>query len=285
MSASLGSFLSRLVIASMSSVHGEVKGWCFATNRSSSSSHSSMGKLTTHRATKPSFRRPKSVPIKCRNLPMDSCVFNFGPARMSSKSPGSQPPGFWFAAATHALYCSSVKNFFAEQSNVPSLLYFNQTRALAPTSWPVARFSSSLTFLVDHSAMPLQHIATTISASSKSLKSRPFAVAVMSTSSMLYRRSGLSMPNLSMASLNSMRWKGGNSWPTTALKICRIMPSKRFRMSSCVMKDISQSICVNSGWRSARSSSSRKHLTIWKYRSIPATISNCLKVCGDCGKA
>ena len=29
-------------------------------------------------------------------------------------------------------------------------------------------------------------------------------------------------------------------------------------------KDISTSICVNSGWRSARRSSSRKHLTIWK---------------------
>jgi hypothetical protein len=29
-------------------------------------------------------------------------------------------------------------------------------------------------------------------------------------------------------------------------------------------KDISRSSCVNSGWRSARRSSSRKHLTIWK---------------------
>ena len=33
--------------------------------------------------------------------------------------------------------------------------------------------------------------------------------------------------------------------------------------SSSVTKDISRSICVNSGWRSARRSSSRKHLTIW----------------------
>ena len=34
--------------------------------------------------------------------------------------------------------------------------------------------------------------------------------------------------------------------------------------SSRVANDISTSICVNSGWRSARRSSSRKHCTIWK---------------------
>ena len=39
--------------------------------------------------------------------------------------------------------------------------------------------------------------------------------------------------------------------------------------SSRVANDISTSICVNSGWRSARRSSSRKHFTIWKYRSVP----------------
>mmetsp|Transcript_76021 Transcript_76021/g.213122 ORF Transcript_76021/g.213122 Transcript_76021/m.213122 type:complete len:222 (-) Transcript_76021:892-1557(-) len=221
-----------------------------------------MGKLTTHSALKPWLRRPRSVPIRCRNLPMDSCVFNFGPAKMSNTSPGSQPPGFLLAASTHALHCSSPKNFFAEQSKVPSLLYFTQTRALAPTSCPVARFSSSLIFFVDQSAMPLQHIATTISASSKILKSRPLAQPVMSTSSMSKRRSGLSMPNLSMASLNSIRWKGGNSWPMTSLKTYRIKPSNKFKMSSWATKDISQSIWVNSGCRSARSSSSRKHLTI-----------------------
>ena len=49
--------------------------------------------------------------------------------------------------------------------------------------------------------------------------------------------------------------------------------------------DISRSICVNSGWRSARKSSSRKQRTIWKYLSKPLTIRSCLKICGDCGSA
>lgn len=37
----------------------------------------------------------------------------------------------------------------------------------------------------------------------------------------------------SQASLNSMRWKGGNSWPMTSLKTYRIKPSNKFKMSSC----------------------------------------------------
>ena len=50
--------------------------------------------------------------------------------------------------------------------------------------------------------------------------------------------------------------------------------------SSCETNDISRSIWVNSGWRSSLRSSSRKHLTIWKYRSNPATMNSCLKSCG-----
>ena len=57
------------------------------------------------------------------------------------------------------------------------------------------------------------------------------------------------------------------------------------KMRSCCGNDISRSICVNSGWRSARRSSSRKQRTIWKYFSKPLTISSCLKICGDCGSA
>ena len=52
-----------------------------------------------------------------------------------------------------------------------------------------------------------------------------------------------------------------------------------------VMKLISTSICVNSGWRSARRSSSRKHLGDLEIASTPATISICLNCCGDCGSA
>ena len=48
--------------------------------------------------------------------------------------------------------------------------------------------------------------------------------------------------------------------------------------------DISRSIWVNSGCRSARRSSSRKQRTIWKYLSNPEIIRICLNSCGDCGK-
>ena len=50
-------------------------------------------------------------------------------------------------------------------------------------------------------------------------------------------------------------------------------------------KLISRSICVNSGWRSARRSSSRKQRTIWKYLSKPEIMRICLNSCGDCGSA
>jgi len=41
------------------------------------------------------------------------------------------------------------------------------------------------------------------------------------------------------------------------------MSSKIARISVSDRNEVSQSICVNSGWRSARRSSSRKHLVIW----------------------
>ena len=42
-----------------------------------------------------------------------------------------------------------------------------------------------------------------------------------------------------------------------------IMPWNMSRISSSDRKEVSISIWVNSGWRSARRSSSRKHLVIW----------------------
>ena len=49
------------------------------------------------------------------------------------------------------------------------------------------------------------------------------------------------------------------------------MPPIALSTTSCTSRaltnDASRSICVNSGWRSARRSSSRKQRAIWKYRS------------------
>ena len=53
------------------------------------------------------------------------------------------------------------------------------------------------------------------------------------------------------------------SRPITA-KIFWMSGSMTAKTISRVANDISTSICVNSGCRSARRSSSRKHFTIWK---------------------
>ena len=47
------------------------------------------------------------------------------------------------------------------------------------------------------------------------------------------------------------------------LRMLMYSPSIRSRMSSCSTNDISRSSWVNSGWRSARRSSSRKQRAIW----------------------
>ena len=56
-------------------------------------------------------------------------------------------------------------------------------------------------------------------------------------------------------------------------------------MSSRSTNDTSTSTWVNSIWRSARRSSSRKQRAIWKYFSTPATIRICLNCWGDCESA
>ncbi len=61
--------------------------------------------------------------------------------------------------------------------------------------------------------------------------------------------------------------------------------SVKFRISSWEVKAISISNWVNSGCRSALESSSLKHLAIWKYFSIPATIKSCLYCWGLWGRA
>jgi len=62
-------------------------------------------------------------------------------------------------------------------------------------------------------------------------------------------------------------------------------PSIIRKMSSRSMNDISMSICVNSGCRSARRSSSRKHLTICAYPVVPGDHQDLLEQLRDWGRA
>jgi hypothetical protein len=61
-----------------------------------------------------------------------------------------------------------------------------------------------------------------------------------------------------------MRGNGGFAAMPASGKISASKPSVNEKMSSSLMNDASTSICVNSGWRSRRRSSSRKQRAIWK---------------------
>jgi ATP-dependent helicase/nuclease subunit B len=60
-----------------------------------------------------------------------------------------------------------------------------------------------------------------------------------------------------------MRGISGSSVPATSRNSVRIIVSMTSMNCASFMKEVSMSICVNSGWRSARRSSSRKQRAIW----------------------
>ena len=109
--------------------------------------------------------------------------------------------------------------------------------------------------------------------------------SVSSTSSMPKRMSGLSEPKRSMASCQVICGISPTSAPATAPAQARIASDTNASTSSCPTKLASTSSCMNSNWRSARRSSSRRQRAIWKYRSMPPTMQSCLNSCGLCGRA
>ena len=76
------------------------------------------------------------------------------------------------------------------------------------------------------------------------------------------RRSGLSDPYFAIASEYAMRGNGVSIVRPTTAKMSTISGSMIPKIVSGRANDISTSTCVNSGCRSARRSSSRKHLQI-----------------------
>jgi len=102
-----------------------------------------------------------------------------------------------------------------------------------------------------------------VAALENTLNSTRFISSVSSVNSSFTRRSGLSEPYLNIASAYVMVGNTGRSMSAALRNTLRIMPSNISRISSSARKEVSMSICVNSGWRSARRSSSRKHFTIW----------------------
>ena len=93
-------------------------------------------------------------------------------------------------------------------------------------------------------------------------KAESFTISAISKISKGILRSGLSEPNLVMASSQVMRGSTPRSTPATSCQSFLIMVSTISWSSAAVRNEVSISIWVNSGWRSARRSSSRKHFTI-----------------------
>ena len=143
----------------------------------------------------------------------------------------------------------------------------NEARPEAPS--PLALTSRSDISLRDMAAPPGIRSPLTTPPSPSTLRkpSKAHSLKLLSRSRISdpILMSGLSLPKRSMASCHESTGKGSSrDSPRTLWKSPFIYPSIRSIMSSSVMKLISISIWVNSGCRSARRSSSLKHLTIWK---------------------
>ena len=178
-----------------------------------------------------------------------------------------------------AVISSSVMNF-ANDDAIPSSVILIHARPFAPKPLAVS-VSLSISFLVSLLTAFFALIALTVPpASSADLNTTNSLFATSSErskSSISKRVSGLSEPYLSIASLYvSLGSFSGISTLIASLKTLWMYFSIISRTSSTSTKDISRSICVNSGCLSALRSSSRKHLAIWMYLSKPATIESCL---------
>ena len=139
----------------------------------------------------------------------------------------------------------------------------SQTRPFAPASIAIA-VRPSRSFLENFSAAPETRIPRILPPESTALlktrKSLSFACAVRSTISRPNRMSGASCPNRSMHSFQVYCGNGrGISKSRMSFAVLTTRLSITLVTSCASTNDISTSSCVNSGCRSARKSSSRKH--------------------------
>ena len=110
--------------------------------------------------------------------------------------------------------------------------------------------------LIPRTMPPFSRVFLTISNSDCKM------ISPISNNSKPKRVSGLSEPNLSIASCQEICLNGGLISTPAALNASTSKPSTIFITSGCSTKDISISICVNSGCLSALKSSSLKHFAI-----------------------
>ena len=199
--------------------------------------------------------------MSLRNCPNTSQVVIHSSATNSNKSPSVAP-----IVATKASRSASDRNFATGDSTAPPACTFIHTRPLAPIFFARSVSASSLLrpyaaasgYVAASTRIPLMDCAP-----EKALNSVEANSCVSSTNSIPNRRSGLSTPKRSIASRHVMRSIVGGFSPVTASAAAVTARPMNSRTSSCETKDISASSCMNSYWRSARKSSSRKHFAIW----------------------
>ena len=269
---------------SISSSRGAVKGWCMAVCLFSVSSYSTSGNSVTQiKAFFDLSTSFNSFAIARRKCDSASATILGVSAMNTTVSPGLLPS---FSNIRSSISCS--KNLMIGDWSSFSWTLI-QAIPFAPYVLAIS-VKSSKAFLDKESALFLMFNARICPPDSntcaKTLKFVPRTISARSTISMSILMSGLSVPNRSIASWYFKIGKGVLIFSfNTSLYIAAIISSIIWKIIFSLPKDISISIWVNSGCLSCRKSSSRKHLTIWKYLSIPETMRICLNSCGDCGSA
>ncbi len=183
-----------------------------------------------------------------------------------SATKSSRSPGCTSRRSLSFAFSASGKNFSIE----PVSLSPSAFRHASPLALNVAATLGSSppglrAVLENLSAAPFALIArTTPPRRDRFLEERrtslSLAMSVTSTISSPKRRSGLSRAVLQhrVRIRQPRERQSGSSTPRHFSKISAARPSITPRTSSCSTNDISTSSCVNSGWRSARRSSSRR---------------------------
>mmetsp|Transcript_13801 Transcript_13801/g.57675 ORF Transcript_13801/g.57675 Transcript_13801/m.57675 type:complete len:231 (-) Transcript_13801:747-1439(-) len=211
---------------------------------------------------------PRHSPRCSRTADSDAATVGASPAPKSSRSPSSTGPT---AARSSSSRSPTMFSLMAAMASKPPP---SAMRAYAsPRAPPRCAASSTSPFLMRTLLMPFAYSAGTRmaltcppadTAPSNTLNPQPETMALTSVSSRPKRRSGLSEPNLSMASAYVMRGNtSGRSIPPTRENRSRARPSAIEMTASWSTKLISMSNCVNSGCLSALRSSSLKHRAIW----------------------
>ena len=199
--------------------------------------------------------------MSLRNCPNTSHVVAHSSATIKIRSPCTAP-----VDSSNAAFSASDKNLATGESNTKSAPTFIQTKPLAPIFLARSVNASSL-FLPEAAASGYVSASTQIAlidcAPAKALNSVALKTDVTSTSFISKRRSGLSTPYCSIASRHVIRSICGGACPVAAVAAAVTAAPIADKTSSWLTKDISASNCMNSYWRSARRSSSRRQRAIW----------------------